>query len=173
MKINNRITIDLEGIGKATATAVKKENDMTWFVFDGTIGNSTMKDIDNFLSTLVTKFPQPLQDRLEEIRLLDASEVFSDCDMPEDWEDLQRWGVRMERPQIPYFKSVDHRIVDYIGGGCYGSDMWWLHSAVPTLNSTPYTLEFPIVTGNGHAIDWSAGINKGVRPLFILKDIED
>lgn len=173
MEVNDTITVNLEGIGKASATAVKKEEDKTWYVFDGTVGDSTMKEMMVFLFNFGRKFPQSLQDRLEEIRLLDASEVFSDCDMPEDWEDLQRCGVKMERPQIPYFKSVDHRIVDYIGGGCYGSDMWWLHSAVPTLHSTPYTLEFPIVTGIGHAIDWSAGIHQGVRPLFILKDTED
>ena len=165
MEINDKMTIDLEGIGKATATAVKREEGKTWYVFDGTIGNSTMNDMDNFLSNLVTKFPQLLQDRLDEIRLLDASEVFSDCDAPDEWKWLlQNTEVKMENPQISYFKSVDHRISEYQLNGARTN--WWLRSvASPS--------RFAFVLGRGHAYSDIASYSFGVRPLFVLKDIED
>ncbi len=165
MEINDKMTIDLEGIGEATATAVKKEGERILFVFDGTIGNSNMDNMDNFLSNLATKFPQPLQDRLEEIRLLDASEVFSDCDSPE-WEWLlQHTKVKMENLQIPYFKSVYHRRVEYTLNEAF--DYWWLCSAAFPSRG------FVIVNSCGDALYNNASFSSGVRPLFVLKDKED
>ena len=156
--IGDRITVELEGIGEAIATAVKKEGGKVLFVFDGTIGNSTMDNMDNFLSDLATKFPEPLRERLDEIRLLDASEVFSDCDAPDDWEWLlQNTEVEMENPQIPYFKPVDHRKVDYQLNGAW--PRWWLRSvASPSL--------FAFVGIIGYADYDDASNSHGVRPAF-------
>ena len=160
----SKLIINLEGIGMATATAVKKEEGKIWYVFDGTVGNSTMSNIDNFLSNLVAKFPQPLQDRLGEIRLLDASEVFSDCDRPDQWECLQQCGVKMENPQISYFKSVDHRQTAYeLNDASYN----WL------LRSVGIQHGFAAVTIDGDDAYGDGSIPIGVRPLFVLNDKED
>ena len=157
--VGDKIFVELEGIGEAAAIAVKKEGEKTLFVFDGTVGNSTMNDMDNFLSNLVTKFPQPLQDRLDEIRLLDASEVFSDCDMLKEWEWLKEQDVAIENPQIPYFKSVDHRKVEYQLNSAW--DYWWLRSAVTKFY-------FAYVCGDGSADCFGASSSLGVRPAFVI-----
>ena len=160
----SKLIINLEGIGMATATAVKKEEGKIWYVFDGTIGNSTMDNMDNFLSNLVTKFPQLLQDRLDEIRLLDASEVFSDCDAPGEWKLLlQNTEVKMENPQIPYFKSVDHRISEYRLDSAW--TVWWLRSV-----ASPSLFAFACVSGYGLACYNSASTSVGVRPAFVIVD---
>ncbi len=158
-----KIVVDLEGIGKATATAVKKEEGKTWYVFDGTVGNSTMNDADSFLSNLVTKFPKDLRDRLSEIRFLDASEIFSDCDDPDEWKWLMKVGVKMEEPQIPYFKSADHRKVGYRLDNAWAG--WWLRSV-----TSEYLFIF---VGSGGARGSDAFDSFGVRPLFVLNDTED
>ncbi len=159
--IGDKISVDLAGIGEATATAVKKEDGGTLFVFDGTIGDSTMDGMDNFLSSLATKFPQPLQDRLREIRLLDASEVFSDCDDPEEWEWLlQHTKVKMENPQIPYFRSVEHREVDYSLNTARA--YWWLRSV-----ATPSYFAYVGYDGDANFTFASGSI--GVRPAFVIE----
>ena len=161
----SKLIVNLKGIGMATATAVKKEDDKTWYVFDGTIGNSDMDNMDNFLSNIVTKFPQPLQDRLEEIRLLDASEVFSECDDPSQWEGLLRiMEIKLENPQIPYFESANHRQTTYELNDADCS--WWLRS----VGTQSY---FAGVDIDGDAAYGYAPSSNGVRPLFVLKDMED
>lgn len=161
----SKLIVNLKGIGMATATAVKREEGKTWYVFDGTIGDSTMNDADSFLSNLVTKFPQPLQDRLEEIRLLEASEVFSDCDTSDQWEWLlQNTEVKMEDPQIPYFKSADHRSAEYRLNNAWAS--WWLRSAA-------FPSYYVSVNFVGLADYGQASYSDGVRPLFVLNDMED
>lgn len=164
MEINDKMTINLEGIGEATATVVKNENGKTWFVFDGIVGNSSMYDVGPFLFGLATKFPQPIQDRLREIRLLNASEVFSDCDMPGERKWLEKVGVTMGNSQISYFKSVDHRRTGYRLNSIWSA--WWLCSVVP------HSL-FTYVGGDGRANFNDPSTPIGVRPLFVLNDKED
>lgn len=164
MEINNKIDIDLADIGIASATAVKREEGKTWFVFDGIVGNSSMYDVGPFLFGLATKFPQPIQDRLREIRLLNASEVFSDCDMPSERKWLEKVGATMGNSQISYFKSVDHRRAEYRFNSICTA--WWLSSVIP------HSL-FTYVGGDGCANFNDPSTPIGVRPLFVLNDKED
>jgi len=70
-----RMNLDMDDVGKVTATAIKRDGEKILYVFDGTLGDSTMYDMDSFLEGLRKKFPKDMQDRIVNIRLLDKSEL--------------------------------------------------------------------------------------------------
>lgn len=163
-KVGDKITIPLEGIGSRTATCIQicgRRNNQYLFVFDGTVGRSSMTNMDTFLDNLYDRFPKNLSPRLRLIRLLQASEVFSDCDDPGEWEDLVRWGAEIRGPQIDYFKSVNHRISE-------DENWWWLDDKLPGLGSVYTSTAFSAVSGYGRAGNNGASGSLSVRPAFII-----
>ena len=86
------------------------------------------------------------------LRLLDASEVFYE-NVPNEWEWLiENTQVKIKNPPIPYFASFDFR-------AC--GEHWWLRSvASPSC--------FALVNGNGIADFFYASVAFGVRPAFTI-----
>lgn len=162
--VGDKIIIPLEGISPKTATCVQvsgRRNNRHLFVFDGTVGTSSMTNMDTFLDNLYDRFPENLSPRLGLIRLLQASEVFSDCDDPNEWEDLVRWGAEIHGPQIDYFRSVNHRISE-------DENWWWLNDKLPGLQGVSSSAGFSLVYFNGAAYYHVASSSLGVRPAFLI-----
>lgn len=166
--VGDRIIIPLEGMRTKTATCVQvsgRGNNQYMFVFDSIVGESTMTNMDNFLDSLYDKFPESLSDRLNWIRLLQASEVFSDCDRPDSWDAMVYWGAKMQNPQIDYFKSRTNRISK-------GKHWWWVSDYLPILSKRLGTICYGYVNMGGSADSASAsaslGVSLGVRPAFII-----
>lgn len=159
-KVGDKITIPLEGIGSRTATCIQicgRRNNQYLFVFDSTVGRSSMTNMDTFLDNLYDRFPENLSLRLRLIRLLQASEVFSNCDDPISWTKLVNWGVKVQNPQIDYFKSVNHRISE-------DAELWGLSDNLPKLSSVLFAYVDDL--GVPYTSIDSSPLN--VRPAFII-----
>lgn len=139
-----------------TATAVKEEDDDGMlFIFNTIVGNSTMT-MQSFLNKFYKKLPETLRKRMRgnNLRLLDASEVFY-RNVPDQWEWLiSHSDVKVENPPIPYFARDDFR-------NC-GAD-WRLRSI-----ASPSPLRFAIVANYGGVYHRKASFSTGVRPAFTI-----
>ena len=169
-KVGDKITVNLISYGAKTATCVQvlgRRNTQYMFVFDGCVGKSNMNNIDIFLDKLYNKFPKDLANRLQLIRLLQASEVFSSCDTVSAWDWLLSCGVDIENVQIDYFKSEAHRIPDTLPKGPY-IDSWLLSTELPSLSEKHSIPCFAGVNESGYSVYILADKFQGVRPAFIL-----
>ena len=161
IELGDTISINLRNLGDATATAVKLVGNNVLFVFDGTIGNSVINNVDSFLEDMLDRFPEDILAEISELRLLTASEVFSDCDVPSSWSTIESWGVKKDEPQIPYFKSRKARQVQFELHPMDLSERW-------VLNSMTDQGGYVVVNSQGSPMEYYPTASVGVRPAFLL-----
>ena len=81
------------------------------FVFDNIVGEASITGMPFFLDNFYRKLPENLRARMggNNLRLLNASEVFYK-NVPEEWDWLiKHTEVIVENPPIPYFAQESFR----------------------------------------------------------------
>ena len=113
--LGDNISLEVRGYGTFSATAVLRTGNETYFVFDDVLGYGKMINmptrLDNILNGIAGEEPD-FADRIIEVRLLTASEIFSGCDDSDEWSYLSDFGVERDGDQIPYFVPSEHRQLD-------------------------------------------------------------
>ena len=158
------INVDFDN-GDFSATAIQKTPEGMMFVFDDPIGNLAMgergKIMQNYLREVKYSFPENLQNRLLELRLLEVSEVFADIPGYDGWGWAEDNGARLVNPQIPYFLDSNNRAI---------GEHWWLANALKRGSEYDRPSYF-IVTDRGNIDGYESKSPQYVRPVFILKDL--
>ena len=166
--IGDIINVDLDG-AYFNATAIRKTSQGMMFVFADIIENAAMQGygdtVSSFLQEIKDAFPKELHDRLIEIRLPQASEVFSDIEDIFEWKWLSARGATIENPQIPYFQIKENRAI---------GDWWWLSTILPDADRVSDYDDndyYAVVDSDGECNGTEACNVRGVRPVFIIKDL--
>lgn len=141
-----------------TLTAVKRGPGSALFIPNVSLGESVMDNVGDVLDSIDEMLPGELRDRLDGLRLLQASEIFSDCDEPDEWDYLENCQVDMENPQIPYFRMKAHRVAD-------NDTQWW--TSTPSEGGNHYV----VVDRDGECNCLRGSRPRGVRPAFIFLDL--
>lgn len=160
-EIGDRISVTLGVYGTFTATAVMRQPDYALFVYDTTVARGVFADVPSILEDLTANLPAELTGRTNLHRLLQASEVFSDCDDPFEWTWLEEHGVEMQRPQIPYFSIADHRKSE-------DGHRWWLNTPIFYLDED----RIVACDNDGECLAISKDHSRFIRPAFAVHDIE-
>ena len=159
--VGDRIQLSIMGYGDFTATAVKKASGSMLFVFDGVVKYGKMANINAHLDKIFTEIENSdFKDRVNEYRLLTASEVFSGCDEPEEWSYITNFGVEMDGSQIPYFISSDNR-----GLPTDEDRGWW------TSSLTEDEEHYVVVKNDGSGNCYPDKKLRGIRPAFTVADL--
>jgi hypothetical protein len=162
--VGDIINVDFDN-GDFSATAIQKTPEGMMFVFDDSIGKSAMGErgeiMKNYLRKFKYSFPENLQNRLLELRLLEVSEVFADISGYDGWGWAEDYGARLGNPQIPYFLDSNNRSID---------ERWWLANALKRDFYSDHQSYF-IVNDWGNIDGCESDTSHYVRPIFILKDL--
>lgn len=169
-KVGDKITINLEEMGKLEATAHEVTDNNVLFIFDDYIAERPMNekytneggyeksDLKKWIDTyLYSLFPLELRKRIVELTIPSVGQVIG-------WDD--EWDKKHFEPdgdeQLPLMKKRRNRVA-YFNNVC---EWGWLRNAMKKEYSSA---DFVSVSSIGAANYTHASYSGGVRPYFRLK----
>lgn len=175
IKVGDRITVNLEEMGKFKATAYDVTDNDVLFIFDDYItgrpmnekpmnkkptneGGYEKSDLKKWIDTyLYNSFPLELKTRMLELTIPTVGQIIG-------WDD--QWNRMHLEPdgdeQLPLMKNIRNRVA-YFNNEC---GCGWLRNAT----KKEYSLAcFAVVNTTGNAYFTGASDSGGVRPYFRLK----
>lgn len=167
-EIGDKISIDLEGFGRFTATAQKVTEDGTWFLFDSIVctrcmnerwsneGGYDASDLKKWIETeLLESFPKDIQSRIKKISIPSYGQIFGHDAFYERFEPDND-------EQFQLMKNQRNRIKFYLGDIYW----YWLQNATKKNVSASF---FAYVSDLGFASYDFANYSAGVLPIILLK----
>ena len=166
--IGDQLVIELEGLGRFTATAQGHDQGGTWFIFDDCVARRKMNerytniggyensDLSKWIKDeLLKKFPEEIKVRIMEISIPTYGQIFGHDEF------YQKYIEPDDDEQFLLMKERKNAIA------CYDNETAWYWLKNATKRSVSSAC-FACVNDFGIATYYGAGNTFGVRPAFLF-----
>lgn len=172
VRVEDKITIPVEGFGTFTATAEKVTDDSVLFIFDEIVTRQPMNKTNTnkggfkgsqlykwLQNTLLPTFPEQLRSMISELTIPTVGQIVGHED---EWDNEYFEGDNDE--QLPLMKNRKHRMALFEDEFSW----YWVQNATKKDWSS---VCFTYVGSGGNAVYRNASASGGVRPAFwLVKD---